>query len=127
MRAVDPAAAHHHAAGASLAVTAATYREVGGIEPLPVLEDAGFAERLASHRVTLLRPADVHVVTSARPDGRVSRGLSVDLALSSWFERRRYRAGDFSVDELRARKGSTTVSVIVPAKDCAATVGRRPT
>ena len=120
---VDPAAAHHHAAGASLAVTAATYREVGGIEPLPVLEDAGFAERLGRHRVTLLRPPDVHVVTSARPDGRVSRGLSVDLALSSWFARRRYRASDFSIDELRARKGSTTVSVIVPAKNCAATVG----
>ena len=65
----------------------------------------------------------MHVVTSARPDGRVSRGLSVDLALSSWFARRRYRAGDFSVDELCARKGSTTVSVIVPAKNCATTVG----
>lgn len=123
VRVVDPAAAHHHAAGASLAVTAATYRAVGGIEPLPVLEDAGFAERLAQHRVALLRPSDVHVVTSARADGRVSRGLSVDLALSSWFARRRYRAGDFSVDELRARKGALKVSVIVPAKNCAATVG----
>ena len=122
VRAVDPAAAHHHAAGASLAVTAATYREVGGIEPLPVLEDAGFAERLARHRVALVRPSDVRVVTSARADGRVSRGLSVDLALASWFAQRRYRAGDFNVDELCARKGSATVSVIVPAKNCAATV-----
>lgn len=123
VRAADPAAAHHHSAGASLAVTAETYRQVGGIEPLPALEDAGFAERLARHQIALLRPADVRVITSARADGRVARGLSVDFALSSWAARRRYRAGDFSADGLRACKAATTVSVIVPAKDCAETVG----
>ncbi|HEX3803712.1 MAG TPA: glucosyl-3-phosphoglycerate synthase [Solirubrobacteraceae bacterium] len=122
VRSVDPAADHHHAAGASLAVTAETYREVGGIEPLRALEDAGFAERLAQYQVPLLRPADVRVVTSARADGRVARGLSVDLALSTWFERRRYRAGDFGADQLRACKRATTVTVIVPAKECADTV-----
>lgn len=123
VRARDALAAHHHAAGASLAVTALTYRRVGGIEPLPALEDAGFAERLAEHRVPLLRPADVRVRTSARSQGRVSRGLSVDLAVAGWLERRRHRAGEFSAAELRARKRDRTVTVIVPAKECAGTVG----
>jgi len=122
VRATDPLAAHHHAAGASLAVTAWTYRRVGGIDPLPALEDAGFAERLADHGVRLLRAADVRVRTSARPDGRVKRGLSVDLAVASWLERRRYRAADFSVQQLLACKEATTVAVILPAKECAETI-----
>ncbi len=122
VRAVDHSAGHHHAAGASLAVTAATYRCVGGIEPLHALEDAEFAERLARHRIPLLRPVDVRVRTSARPDGRVARGLSVDLAVASWLDRRRYRAADFSVEELRFLKGAKRVTVIVPAKECSETV-----
>ncbi len=123
VRSADPTAAHHHAAGASLAVTALTYCRVGGIEPLPALEDAGFAERLGQHGVALVRPSDVRVRTSARALGRVKRGLSVDLAVSSWLERRRYRATDFSIDELHAAKGATTVTVIIPAKQCAETIG----
>ena len=82
VRAVDHSAGHHHAAGASLAVTAATYRRVGGIEPLRALEDAEFAERLARHR-------DSAAAAGRRPrahlgpaDGRVARGLSVDLAVA---------------------------------------------
>ena len=122
VRDLDHCAGHHHAAGASLAVTAAAYRRVGGIEPLPALEDAEFAERLARHGIPLLRPVDVRVCTSARPDGRVARGLSVDLAVATWLERRRYRAADFSVQRLRAIKGATTITVIVPAKECAQTV-----
>ena len=86
-------------------VTAATYRSVGGIEPLRALEDAEFAERLARHDIPLLRPADVRVRTSARADGRVTRGLSVDLAVLSWLERRRYRATDFRIEALRRPQG----------------------
>lgn len=122
VRSSDDAAGHHHASGASLAVVAETYRQVGGIEPLRALEDAGFADRLAQHRIPLLRAADVRVRTSARADGRVSRGLSIDLALSTWLERRRYVASDFSIEDLLVRKGATTVSVIVPAKECALTI-----
>ena len=36
----------------------------------------------------------------------MARGLSVDLAVASWLERRRYRAADFSVEELRCLKGA---------------------
>ena len=102
----SPGAAHHHAAGASLAVTAGDLsrggrdRAIAGARGRGLRRAPGPASGSRS-----LRPSDVRVVTSARADGRVSRGLSVDLALSSWFARRRYRAGDFSVDELCARKG----------------------
>jgi glycosyltransferase involved in cell wall biosynthesis len=122
VQAQDQSAGHHHSGGASLSVTAEAYRQVGGIEPLSALEDAGFAERLARNRVPLLRPVDVRVRTSARAAGRVTRGLSVDLAVASWLERRRYRAVDFTVEQLLACKGARSISVIVPAKECAQTV-----
>ena len=51
VRELDPEAAHHHFAGASLAVTAAVYREVGGLEPLASLEDAAFEIRLREHGI----------------------------------------------------------------------------
>jgi glycosyltransferase involved in cell wall biosynthesis len=121
VRAVDPSAAHHHAAGASLSVTARTYRQVGGMAPLRALEDAGFADRLAEHRVRLLRPADVRVTTSARRSGRAMRGLSVDLAVSAWLERRRYRASQFTAGSLAAHK-TEPITVIIPAKECADTI-----
>ena len=123
VRTTEPDAAHHHFAGASMGVTASTYREVGGIEPLSALEDAGFAQRLGQHGIPVLRASDVRVLTSARADGRVPRGLSVDLAVSQWYERRRYRADGFGADRLQAAKGSTTVTVIVPTKDCVETIG----
>jgi glucosyl-3-phosphoglycerate synthase len=122
VRARDRDAGHHHSAGASLAVTAEAYREVGGIEPLPALEDAGFAERLTRHHIPVLRPVDVRVRTSARASGRVARGLSIDLAVASWLERRRYRAAGFTVEQLLEQKRGTSVSVIVPAKRCAQTI-----
>jgi glucosyl-3-phosphoglycerate synthase len=118
----DPDAGHHHFAGASIGVTAATYRDVGGIEPLAALEDAGFAARLTQHGVQILRAADVKVQTSARSDGRVARGLSVDLAVSTWSERRRYRAVDFPLGRLQADKADHAVTVIVPTKECAETI-----
>ena len=122
VRRIEPGAGHHHLAGASLGVTAAVYREVGGIEPLAALEDVGFAARLAEHHVPVLRASDVKVRTSARADGRAGRGLSVDLAVSRWYERRRHRAAEFSPRGLRAVKGEASVTVIVPVKECAATI-----
>jgi glucosyl-3-phosphoglycerate synthase len=119
----DPDAAHHHFAGASLGVTAEAYRRVGGMEPKQALEDEGFAERLAGHRIPVVRAPDVTVVTSARVDGRASRGLAVDLSVAEWRARRRLRGSDFTVDRVRADKGATTVTVIVPVKECAETIG----
>ncbi len=120
--AVDPGAAHHHFAGASLGVNAEIYRRVGGIDAPPALEDEAFADALALHKIPILRPADVRVRTAARTDGRAARGLSVDLAVSSWLARRRYTAAAFALDELGAQGDRPSVTVVIPAKECAATV-----
>ncbi len=120
--AVDPAAGHHHFAGASLGLTAEVYRRVGGLEASAALEDERFCARLREHGIPVLRAADVRVRTSARVNGRARRGLSVDLALSAWRERRRYQAADFSLEGLAAAKGTTTVTVAIPTKECAGTI-----
>ncbi len=123
VRELDPDAAHHHFAGASLAVTAAVYREVGGLEPLASLEDAAFETRLREHGIPVVRAADVRVRTSARLNGRAGRGLAVDIAVATWAERRRYDAADFSVARLLEAKGTSSVTVIIPTKQCATTIG----
>lgn len=121
--AADPQAGHHHFAGASLGVTAEVYRRVGGLDPVPALEDEAFANLLRARGIPILRAADVRVRTAARTNGRAHRGLSVDLAVSTWRERRRYRAEQFSAGELAELKRTTTVTVIVPAKECVSTIG----
>jgi glucosyl-3-phosphoglycerate synthase len=123
VRELDPDAAHHHFAGASLAVTAAVYREVGGLEPLESLEDAAFETRLREHGIPVKRAADVRVRTSARLNGRAGRGLAIDIAVATWAERRRYDAADFPVARLLEAKGTSSVTVIIPTKQCAATIG----
>jgi glucosyl-3-phosphoglycerate synthase len=120
--ALDPAAGHHHFAGASLGLTAEVYRRVGGLEASAALEDERFSARLREHGISVLRAADVRVRTSARVNGRARRGLSVDLAVSAWRERRCYRAADFSLEALAAAKGTTTVTVAIPTKECAGTI-----
>ncbi len=62
------------------------------------------------------------VVTAARTEGRAERGLARDLELARWLAERRYDGRDFSLDELLAAK-TTTVAAILPARECAATIG----
>jgi glucosyl-3-phosphoglycerate synthase len=50
------------------------------------------------------------------------RPFGTDAAVSRWFERRTYAAGDFSVDDLLAAKRER-VSVVLPARDVAPTLG----
>jgi glucosyl-3-phosphoglycerate synthase len=52
----------------------------------------------------------------------VARGLSVGLAVSTWSESRRYRAGEFTRERLQDAKGDQMVTVIVPTKECAGTI-----
>jgi glucosyl-3-phosphoglycerate synthase len=120
----DPTAEHHFFSGASMAVTARTYRAVGGLDPRPALEDEAFEARLLRAGVPVTRSAGVRVATAARTDGRAARGLARDLQLGEWLARRRYDGRAFDPAELRGRKGETTISVVLPARDCAATVGR---
>ncbi|MGI9183685.1 MAG: glucosyl-3-phosphoglycerate synthase [Solirubrobacteraceae bacterium] len=123
VRELDPAAEHHHFAGASIGITAAAYRHVGGLEPLHALEDAAFATRLHERGVPILRTRDVRVRTSARSRGRASRGLAVDLEVSRWLEHRRFRADEFDPAALLANKAGRTVTVVIPTKECAQTIG----
>lgn len=124
VRREDPDAAHHHFAGASLAITARAYRAVEGLEPLQALEDEAFGVRLAARGIPVLRAPDVRVTTSARVTGRAVRGLSVDLAVARWIATRRYRAEQFPLHALLRRDSAApTVTVIIPTRECADTIG----
>jgi glucosyl-3-phosphoglycerate synthase len=123
VRVTEPFAEHHHFAGASIGVSAAAYRHVGGLEPLAVLEDAAFATRLRAAGVPIHRARDVRVSTSARSRGRIDRGLSVDLAVSLWRERNRFARGAFDPARLAAVKSGIEITVVIPTKQCADTIG----
>jgi glucosyl-3-phosphoglycerate synthase len=43
--------------------------------------------------------------------------------ISAWAARRRYTAGQFSAENLSSLKRDATVAVVIPTKECAATVG----
>ncbi|HEY4095691.1 MAG TPA: glucosyl-3-phosphoglycerate synthase [Baekduia sp.] len=118
----DPNAEHHFFSGASMGVTARAYRAVGGLEPVDALEDEGFARRLAGAGLRIVRSGAVRVSTSARTDGRAPRGLARDLQLGRWLAHRRYDGRAFTAAGLLAAKGDTTISVILPARNCEATV-----
>ena len=106
-----PGAAHPHFSGASIAVTAATYRHVGGLEPHAALEDEAFARALARARIPIARIAGARVRTSPRPAGRAFRGLARDLALDAWLDRNAYGPLPLSMPaELAARKTATSRS-----------------
>lgn len=121
MRAV-PEGEHHFFSGASIGVTVRAYREVGGLEPRAALEDEAFAARLTAAGLRIVRSGAVVVRTSARTDGRAGRGLARDLQLGDWLARRRHDGFAYTPNVLRAAKGDTTVSVVLPARDCAATI-----
>jgi len=123
VRAEDPDAQHHFFSGASLGVTARAYAAVGGIDPVAALEDEGFGRRLVAGGWRIVRSDAVVVRTSGRTRGRAPRGLARDLELGDWLARRRYDGRAFTPERLLAAKGETTISVVVPARDCAATVG----
>lgn len=117
----DPEAEHHHFAGASMSLTADAYVTIGGMEPLVALEDEALERRLSEAGIAIERPAGVRVRTAPRLNGRAPRGLARDLALDRWLAQRTYDAGDYPLDRLVAAK-QETVSVILPAKECATTL-----
>jgi glucosyl-3-phosphoglycerate synthase len=73
-------AQHWQFSGASMALTAAVYAQVGGLEPLTALEDEHLEKVLRHHDVPIHRLLSVRVTTSPRLVGRATRGLSNDLA-----------------------------------------------
>lgn len=107
---------HWQFSGASLALTAAVYKDIGGLEPRAALEDEYLERVLRQRRIPIKRPLDVRVKTSARLVGRASRGLARDLALATWFRRNSFSAGDFTPSGLRSRKRGE-ISAVVPLDD----------
>lgn len=73
-------AEHWQFSGASLALTAETYREIGGLEPRDALEDEHLENVLRRRGIPIDRLLSVRVTTSARLSGRAGRGLATDLA-----------------------------------------------
>jgi glucosyl-3-phosphoglycerate synthase len=73
-------AEHWQFSGASLALTAKIYREIGGLEPRVALEDEHLEHVLRRHGVPIERLLSVRVTTSARLKGRAKQGLARDLA-----------------------------------------------
>ena len=117
----DVASEHHQFSGASLALTAATYRRCGGLPVRAALEDEALERELQARGVAIHRSSDVRVRTSARTGGRAPRGLAQDLARSSWRARRSYRAAQFPLQRLLAEKDAT-IALVLPAREVAATI-----
>lgn len=115
-------AEHPHFAGASIGLTAAAYREVGGMEAVGVLEDEALARQLRAGGHEIHRLDSVRVTTSARTDGRAGHGLARDLSLAEWRQRRSFDGASFDLDDLLAAK-RRSVSLILPAREVAETVG----
>ncbi|MFD2718002.1 glycosyltransferase [Hymenobacter monticola] len=75
----DPWPRHHQHFGASLALTAQAYRQVGGLPEVRFLEDEALCQALRQHDLKLRHSPAVQVLTSARRQGRVEVGLSWQL------------------------------------------------
>lgn len=114
---------HWQFSGASIGITAATYAEIGGLGDVSALEDEALERALERAGVPIDRLGSVRVTTSGRTDGRARRGLARDLELAGWFARRTFSASDYDATELAAAKREP-VSVVLPAFNVAATIGR---
>ncbi|MFZ1924986.1 MAG: glucosyl-3-phosphoglycerate synthase [Solirubrobacteraceae bacterium] len=113
---------HHQFSGASLALTAGTYRRCGGLPVRAALEDEALERELRASGVPIHHSRRVRVRTSARTDGRAPRGLARDLACSDWRARRSYAAEEFTLPQLLELK-RCTVALVLPAREVAATIG----
>ena len=71
---------HWQFSGASMAVTAQTYRSVGGMSRRLALEDEAFERALHVAGIPIQRSLAVRVTTSGRLRGRAPAGLAHDLA-----------------------------------------------
>lgn len=76
-------AQHWQFSGASLALTAEVYQQVGGLEPQDTLEDEHLESVLRQSGVPIDRLRSVRVTTSARLVGRAGQGLARDLSAAT--------------------------------------------
>jgi hypothetical protein len=75
----DPWPRHHQFFGGSLSVTALAYQYVGGLPPLPCLEDVALGDALRRVDARIRHSPAVRVSTSSRQEGRTALGLSSQL------------------------------------------------
>ncbi len=75
----DPWPRHHHHTGASLALTAAWYRQIGGIPAIPSSEDVALYRAMARQGARFRHSTLVEVTTSARQVGRARDGMADTL------------------------------------------------
>ncbi len=75
----DPWPRHHQFFGGSLGITASAYRQIGGLPPLPCLEDVALEDALRRADACIRHSPQVRVITSARQEGRTPLGLSSQL------------------------------------------------
>lgn len=68
-----------------LLIPRALYLEVGGYEPLPIMEDVAIARRLGRSRIALLRSRAVTSAARYRSDGYVRRVLGNQMCLALYF------------------------------------------
>lgn len=124
LEAVHPGetAEHPFFSGASLGITVAAYRHAGGLRPIAALEDQALERTLTERGVPITRSRAVRVTTSGRIDGRARHGLSADLRIDAWTDRRNFVASRFDARALAEAKAQT-VSVVLPCRQVAATVG----
>jgi glucosyl-3-phosphoglycerate synthase len=118
----EAASDHHQFSGASMAITAATYRRCGGLPVRAALEDEALERELLARGVAIHRSAQVRVSTSARTGGRAPRGLAQDLARSNWRATRSYRAEQFPLTRLLEHK-RCSIALVLPAREVAGTIG----
>ncbi|MEA2312930.1 MAG: glucosyl-3-phosphoglycerate synthase, partial [Solirubrobacteraceae bacterium] len=114
---------HWQFSGASMALTAGTYAQIGPLEPRAGLEDEGFERQLRRGGIPIDRLATVRVTTSGREHGRAPRGLAVDLRRTRWLASNRFRGADYAAAALAERKRAT-VSLVLPTREVAGTIGR---
>ncbi|WP_419899288.1 glycosyltransferase [Roseomonas sp. USHLN139] len=77
----DPWPRHRMASGASLALTLAAYRRIGGLPRLAVGEDRALANAVLDAGLRLRHAPSVRAVTSCRRAGRAAGGAAATLAL----------------------------------------------
>jgi hypothetical protein len=80
----DPWPRHFYEGGASIAVTYAMYRRIGGAPTPPVAEDRALFDRIRAHGGQVRHPLDVRVFTSCRISGRAPGGMAD--AVARWID-----------------------------------------
>jgi hypothetical protein len=80
----DPWPRHFYEGGASIAVTHAMYRRIGGAPTPSVAEDRALFDRIRAHGGQVRHPLNVRVFTSCRISGRAPGGMAD--AVARWID-----------------------------------------